>query len=619
MKITKYTALERNELFANRLGNLIGHTTQSSSPLPALKIPPVIHRGPILLDSMDEQDEKYDLILFCHSMYGMQPQQKYLEKALELLAPPPAQGLAVVFHREETLNLDGLASHRTASFPDALLSIEDDDETLDSFAAFVTGSAIQNDTAIGRTIQHEWRKVCRDLGRHDNAAYRGKLMFSTPEVMKVYTQNAVPLPSPITQVPTVRESKPPLEEVPKGPKLIVLVTGECGAGKDYCANWWACVLNWQPRLRARVASISHATKREYATAFGADLNRLLYDRAYKEHHRSALTEFYEGQLREAHFLDAVREEANSEMDVLFITGMSDEAPVAAFSHLVPDSRVIEVRAQASRATREIRRRRSYLGSASRSDDYDGSNPTTVTAALTRDLPTFVFDNDATGEDESPIQAFAERNLLPYFDEDLERLRAMVCTIPDFPQSGVEFRHVLGIAQQTGGLELCTSLLQSHFNHGDWSTVNAIAVCETGGLVFASALAARVGVPLALIREEGKLPPPTLSVAKTWSSYIPSLSTDGGGISGGGEEKMGRVAMDRDAVSPGASVVVVDDVLASGATLCAALQLLGEAGVSQTDINVLVVAEFPVHRGRQLLLRRGFGGVRVQSLLVFGGN
>ncbi|KAK8066806.1 phosphoribosyl transferase domain protein [Apiospora hydei] len=1042
-KITRYTAFERSELFATRLENLIGQ----------------IPHG-------DEQDEKYDIVLFCHSMYGMSPQRKYIEKALELLVPLPAQGLVVVFHREETLDVDGLVPHRTASFSEAFLSIDDDDETLDSFAAFVTGSAVQNDTAMGRAIQYEWRKACRDLGRHDDGAHQGRLMFGTPEVMKAFTQHAAALPQLIAKVPcvtgdrmvknrearlhqpaaiirpteiqhiqecvrwatehstnltviggghggqcvwpdsvavdmdafnhvdivmpdkaneeqaqpllvvgtgckagdiiskasesgltvplgsrpsvgaglwlqggighlarqhgltcdaivgavlilcvgnvpvqhrpadairpdneanllwaikgagtnfgivlsvtfksfaaptySVRDWKVPLDEgpeavcllrkfdeaakelprncsadaylygeadklylsvtmyeastntattahtttsmqnllgpeidlkivdgtglfdtemyisgmhggngggktssikrcvflkaigskkianllisametrpspccylhllqgggavrdiaanstafgcrdwdfacvvtgvwsrdqdgtetaqaavrwvysvveallplsngvygadlgpdprdaplaikafgpnrprlaclkktfdpqnvlayacpllneAPREPRLIVLVTGESGAGKDHCANLWACVFNRQRKLKARVASISDATKREYAAASDADINRLLYDRAYKERHRTTLTEFYEDKLRgrprlaEEHFLDVVYDAANSEVDALLITGMRDESPVSGFAHLVPDSRVIEVRVQASQATREIRRGQSCLDSASYSDDNDGPNPTTSITALDSDRPTFVFDNDAIGEDEWPIEFFAERNLLPYFSEKLEKLRTMVRVIPDFPQPGVEFRHTLGIAQQTGGLELCTSLLQSHFNHGDWTYVDNIATCEAGGYVFASALAARVGVPLALIREEGKLPPPTVSMAKSSPSYITSMSAESDDKKG--EETNGkRIVMDRDAVARGASVVVVDDVLASGATLCAILHLLGEAGVSQANISVLVVAEFPVHRGRQLLLRRGFGGVRMQSLLVFGGN
>lgn len=78
-------------------------------------------------------------------------------------------------------------------------------------------------------------------------------------------------------------------------------------------------------------------------------------------------------------------------------------------------------------------------------------------------------------------------------------------------------------------------------------------------------------------------------------------------------------MGRNAVPRGTSVVIVDDVLATGETLCAMLKLLGKAGIKAKDVSVMVVAEFPVHRGREFLRQRGFGGVNIQSLLVFSGR
>ena len=77
-------------------------------------------------------------------------------------------------------------------------------------------------------------------------------------------------------------------------------------------------------------------------------------------------------------------------------------------------------------------------------------------------------------------------------------------------------------------------------------------------------------------------------------------------------------MDRDVIPSGASVVVVDDVLATGETLSAVLRLLNEAGIGVENISIMAVAEFPVHHGRELLRRRGFGRVNIQSLLVFDG-
>jgi adenine/guanine phosphoribosyltransferase-like PRPP-binding protein len=122
--------------------------------------------------------------------------------------------------------------------------------------------------------------------------------------------------------------------------------------------------------------------------------------------------------------------------------------------------------------------------------------------------------------------------------------------------------------------------------------------------------------LILIREEGKLPPPTISVVKS-SSYISSFGSNSD--SRKGERKEKRVEMDRGVIPNGASVVVVDDVLSTGETLCAVLELLGQAGVLAEDVSVMVVAEFPIHQGRAMLRKRGFGRTGVRSLLVYGGE
>ncbi|KAK0111036.1 hypothetical protein ONS95_001416 [Cadophora gregata] len=392
-------------------------------------------------------------------------------------------------------------------------------------------------------------------------------------------------------------------------KLIILVTGESCAGKDYCAAVWVAMFT--KSLTARAVSISDATKREYAAATGADLHRLLTDRAYKEHHRPALTAFFDSQVQqqphlpEDHFLNVVYGAAD--VDVLLITGMRDEAPVATFSHLIPNIRLLEIRVTASDETRQARRE--CHGDNNDSDhgkgNKDSNNSGSGLPALDY-CPSLIFNNDRTGQ--GAVKSFGERYLLPFLHENLERLANMVSHVTDFPRPGTEFRHVLGISQQPGGLALCTTLLQTHFI-GDWSKIGAVVCCEVGGFVFASALASKIDIPLLLIREAGKLPQPTVSVVKP-SSYISSLESNNS------EEK--RFEIERDVVPKDVSVLVVDDVLSTGRTLCAVLQLLNKAGVGVEHISVMVVTEFPFHRGRALLRQRGFGTVNIQSLLVFGG-
>jgi adenine/guanine phosphoribosyltransferase-like PRPP-binding protein len=132
-------------------------------------------------------------------------------------------------------------------------------------------------------------------------------------------------------------------------------------------------------------------------------------------------------------------------------------------------------------------------------------------------------------------------------------------------------------------------------------------CEAGGYVFASALAFNIEKSLILIREAGKLPPPTFSIVKPCSNVSPLASKSA-------QNK--RIEIERDVIPREGRVVVVDDVLATGATLCAVLQLLAKAGIGADRVSVLVVPEFPAHHGRELLLQKGFSRVKVQSLMVF---
>ncbi|KAF1831129.1 hypothetical protein BDW02DRAFT_532550 [Decorospora gaudefroyi] len=396
------------------------------------------------------------------------------------------------------------------------------------------------------------------------------------------------------------------------PKLIVLVTGESCAGKDFCANIWVSQFLdlKQGGVHACAASISDVTKREYATATGADIDRLLNDRAYKEEHRPSLTTFYNEQVQkrprlpEEHFLAVVHNAAN--VDVLFITGMRDAAPVSSFSPLVPESRVLEVHIVADPQTCHLR---------------GGAASETAEKTLEH-KPSFLFTNDTIGDEAA--RRFAETHLFPFLHHDLKRLQDMVRTVPCFPQLDITFRHILGIASQPSGLRLCTSLLQSHFSK-PWKNIGAVIACEAGGLVFAPALALHVGVPLVVLREAGKLPPPTISVPRTTSSYIsaarPPITVSqqrGGGRSKG---KATGLEMESHVLLPmgDKELLVLDDVLSTGETLVAILRLLGQAGVEAGRVSVMVVAEFPAHAGREMLRKSGFGAVGVQSLMVLGGK
>ncbi|KAL1639140.1 hypothetical protein SLS58_008227 [Diplodia intermedia] len=214
-KIIRYTAFEPNGLFAARLEEWLCSTAETGEPaLPCLKDLADIRRIPFTLndgnkDTSGAADDKYDIVLFCHSMYGMSPKHRFIKQALSMLiSQPPQDSLVIVFHRANDAlhDLDGLVCHHTATFPTGAVRIPNTDAALDTFAPFIAGFAPQA-TDPDTPTRTSWRKTCRALGRHEPAAGSpGHLLFNAPSAMAAFTAQAstalsillahVPAPTP---------------------------------------------------------------------------------------------------------------------------------------------------------------------------------------------------------------------------------------------------------------------------------------------------------------------------------------------------------------------------------------------------------------------------------------
>ncbi|KAJ3539769.1 hypothetical protein NM208_g5358 [Fusarium decemcellulare] len=206
-KITRYVAFEPSKLFAASLHKWLCSISETTPPLPCLKCPPDIRQAPFTIDSNGTSSdvERFDVIIFCHSMYGMKPKCDYIKLALDMLVPQPERGLLVVFHRDEKLRLNGLVCHRTAKFPTGIVSVVDDDKVLDCFASFIAGF-VMRDAEVDKTIRAEWRKVCRTLGCREET-HPGRLQFSSPNVMVAFTQHATALSELTPHVPMLNSGK----------------------------------------------------------------------------------------------------------------------------------------------------------------------------------------------------------------------------------------------------------------------------------------------------------------------------------------------------------------------------------------------------------------------------
>ncbi|KAK3073419.1 hypothetical protein LTR53_005043 [Teratosphaeriaceae sp. CCFEE 6253] len=162
----------------------------ASPPLPGLDSPPEVYRAAFTPDAdisitvrTSGGAAKFNLILLCHSMYGMKPKRPYIERALTLLPLGLGSGAVVIFHRGETLHHDELGSHRTAIFPTGVVHVADEDDVLDCFSSFIAGF------------------VLHDMDAH--SAFQAKSRKISPGMMVALIQHAALLPKLMAQVPVL--------------------------------------------------------------------------------------------------------------------------------------------------------------------------------------------------------------------------------------------------------------------------------------------------------------------------------------------------------------------------------------------------------------------------------
>lgn len=173
-----------------------------------------------------------------------------------------------------------------------------------------------------------------------------------------------------------------------------------------------------------------------------------------------------------------------------------------------------------------------------------------------------------------------------------RLAGLIRTIPDFPKPGIQFRDITTLLLDAEGLRLAVDTMADRVA----GPVDLVAGIEARGFVFAPALALRLNAGVLLIRKDGKLPGATIA-----EDYALEYGTD-------------RITMHADACTPGARVLLVDDLIATGGTARAAVRLIRKAGgvVSQAAF----VIDLPDLGGAAALAAEA---IDVQALVAFPGD
>jgi len=139
---------------------------------------------------------------------------------------------------------------------------------------------------------------------------------------------------------------------------------------------------------------------------------------------------------------------------------------------------------------------------------------------------------------------------------VEHLKALIRDVPDFPSAGILFRDITPLLRDAQGLGAVTGALADRFGG---SVVDLVAGIESRGFLFGAPLAQALGVGFVPIRKLGKLPGPT--VQREYSLEYGS----------------NHLELQRDAIRPGERVLVVDDVLATGGTARAGMELVRDLG------------------------------------------
>lgn len=150
------------------------------------------------------------------------------------------------------------------------------------------------------------------------------------------------------------------------------------------------------------------------------------------------------------------------------------------------------------------------------------------------------------------------------------LDAVIRRIPDFPKPGVLFYDITSVLTNPEAFEFCIRAMMDRYRG---RTVESIIAVESRGFVFGAPLAHELGVPLVLARKQGKLPGPTYS-----RSYSLEYGTD-------------TIEVHRTDLNSGDQVLIVDDLVATGGTLKATIDLVEEVGGTVVEVFSVIGLPF----------------------------
>ena len=171
------------------------------------------------------------------------------------------------------------------------------------------------------------------------------------------------------------------------------------------------------------------------------------------------------------------------------------------------------------------------------------------------------------------------------------LESCIRNIPDFPKPGIIFRDVTTLIKNGRAFRKAVDMLYAKYKN---KKIDKIVAIESRGFLFGAALAYKMGAGVVLVRKKGKLPCKTISV-----SYKLEYGTD-------------TLEIHKDAIVPGEKLLIIDDLLATGGTVGAVIELVKK--LKGKIIGIAFLVELVDLKGRKKL-----GGYPVCSLVKFRGE
>jgi len=159
---------------------------------------------------------------------------------------------------------------------------------------------------------------------------------------------------------------------------------------------------------------------------------------------------------------------------------------------------------------------------------------------------------------------------------IQAIEALIRDVPDFPKPGIVFKDITPIFQDPVGLTATVDLFVDRLQT---MKIDKVIGIESRGFLLGAPIAYRLGVGCGLVRKKGKLP---------WTTIERSYALE-----------YGHATLEAhiDLVEPGDRVVVVDDLLATGGTANAAIELCRELGAEIVEASFLIELGFLDGRAR----------------------